>query len=262
MTTTERRRWVRRADTAGRTRRTDRWWLQPAITFTVLFAFVAYGLYITFANRDYFWEPYLSPFFSPCLTDACPAPVRWQSWPVGPVSPALIVLIFPLGFRATCYYYRKAYYRSFWLAPPACSVAEPHRTYTGETRLPLILQNIHRYFLYFGLIFAVILTYDGVIAFKDHAGHWGHAGLGTLILLINSILIWGYTVGCHSCRHITGGRLNHFSRHPLRYRFWTAVSILNAKHMQWAWASLIWIALTDLYIRLVASGTITDIRFF
>jgi hypothetical protein len=28
-----------------------------------------------------------------------------------PLSAALIVLIFPLGFRLTCYYYRKAYFR-------------------------------------------------------------------------------------------------------------------------------------------------------
>jgi hypothetical protein len=188
--------------------------------------------------------------------------VRWQGWAVGPVPPALIVLVFPLGFRATCYYYRKVYYRSFWLFPPACAVAEPHSKYSGETRFPLIVQNVHRYFFYVGVIFAAILTYDAVIAFRDHAGIWGHAGLGTLVLLINSVLIWGYTLGCHSCRHITGGRLKHFSRHPLRYRWWTFVSALNARHMEWAWASLIWIALTDAYIRLVASGTIMDIRFF
>ncbi len=178
-----------------RTRRTDLWWWQPLMTFVALTAFVAYGLFITFVDRNYFWEPYLSPFFSPCLTDSCPASVQWQSWPVGAVSPALIVLVFPLGFRATCYYYRKAYYRSFWLSPPACAVAEPHRRYTGETRFPLILQNVHRYFFYFGVLFAAILTYDVVIAFRDHQGHWGgHAGgLGTLLLLINAVLIWGGT---------------------------------------------------------------------
>lgn len=64
---------------------------------------MAYGLYITFANRNDYWEPYLSPFFSACLTQSCPAEVRWQSWPLGPIPPALIILIFPLGFRARCY---------------------------------------------------------------------------------------------------------------------------------------------------------------
>jgi hypothetical protein len=251
-----------RADTRVRTRRTDVWWCQPLVTFVVLTAFVAYGLYITFVDRNYFWEPYLSPFFSPCLTDSCPASVQWQSWPVGAVSPALIVLVFPLGFRATCYYYRKAYYRAFWLSPPACAVAEPHRRYTGETRFPLVLQNVHRSFFYFGVLFAAILTYDVVIAFRDHQGHWGHAGLGTLVLLINAVLIWGYTLGCHSCRHLTAGRINHFSRHPVRYRWWTFVSVLNARHAQWAWASLVWIALSDVYIRMIAGGVINDVQFF
>ena len=174
------------------------------------------------------------------------------------LSPALIVLIFPLGFRLSCYYYRKAYYRSFWGSPPACAVVEPHRRYTGETRFPLMLQRMHRYFFFFGVLFVAILTYDAVLAF-DFEGHVG-MGLGTLVLLVNAILIWGYTLGCHSCRHIIGGRLRAFSRHPLRHRFWSLVSLLNGKHMQWAWVSLIWIALTDVYIRLLATGTLTDPR--
>ena len=59
---------------------------------------------------------------------------------------ALLVLPFLLGFRLTCYYYRRAYYRAFWQSPPACAVAEPHAKYTGETSFPLIFQNLHRYF--------------------------------------------------------------------------------------------------------------------
>ena len=79
------------------------------------------------------------------------------------LSPALIILIFPLGFRMSCYYYRKAYYRAFWLRPPACAVAEPHASYSGETRLPLILNNIHRYFWYAAVLVALVLTYDTVL---------------------------------------------------------------------------------------------------
>jgi hypothetical protein len=33
---------------------------------------------------------------------------------------------------------------------------------------------------------------------------------------------------------------------------------LNARHAQLAWTSLIGVALTDLYVRLVASGVIVD----
>jgi hypothetical protein len=173
-----------------------------------------------------------------------------------------VILIFPLGFRLSCYYYRKAYYRAFWLSPPACAVAEPHRRYSGERRLPLILNNVHRYFFYAAVLVAVILTYDVVLAFRDEDGDWGHMGLGTLILLANIILIWGYTLGCHSCRHVVGGRLRHFSKHPVRYRAWSLVSRLNAKHAQYAWLSLFSVAIADLYVYLLAVGAFDDPRFF
>jgi hypothetical protein len=179
-----------------------------------------------------------------------------------PLSPALIILIFPLGFRLTCYYYRKAYYRSFWVSPPACAVAEPHKGYSGETRFPLIVQNIHRYFLYVAILFAVLLSWDAIHSFRDTNGEWGHMGLGTVILLINAALIWPYTLSCHSCRHITGGRLKHFSAHPVRYRVWTLISKLNARHTLLAWTSLVWLVVADFYIRCLATGAFSDPRFF
>ncbi len=77
-----------------------------------------------------------------------------------------------------------------------------------------------------------------------------------LILVVNAALLWLYSLSCHSCRHIIGGRLKHFSRHPIRFRMWGVVSKLNQRHMQLAWASLVFVALTDLYIRLAASGTL------
>ncbi|NLP98038.1 hypothetical protein HGO75_19185, partial [Mycobacterium tuberculosis] len=82
-----------------------------------------------------------------------------------------------------------------------------------------------------------------------------------VILTINVVLLWAYTISCHSCRHATGGRLKHFSKHPVRYWIWTQVSKLNTRHMQFAWITLGTLALTDFYIMLVASGSITDLRF-
>ncbi|HEX2075985.1 MAG TPA: hypothetical protein VHF92_19575 [Geodermatophilus sp.] len=253
----------RRAAIPARTLRTDRWWLQPLLTVVALVLFIVYSTVRAFQNAYYFSEPYISPFYSPCITTGCegetfPELFTGPSW----ISPAIYILIVPLGFRLTCYYYRKAYYRSFWLSPPACAVAEPHKRYTGETRLPLLGQNVHRYFFYLGLVFNVVLTYDAVLAFRDGEGEWGHMGVGTLVLLANAALLWLYSLSCHSCRHIVGGRLNSFSRHPLRYRFWTVVSRLNARHMQFAWISLFFVAFADFYILLVATGTITDLRFF
>jgi hypothetical protein len=260
-----------RAKIDKRTLRTDKWWLEPLLTFSVLISFVIYATFRAFENKYYFVKEshLISPFYSPCLSDSCdPGATIANFTPVSStifsfaLSPALIILIFPLGFRMTCYYYRKAYYRSFWMSPPACSVAEPHKTYTGETRQPLLLQNSHRYFFFAGLIFNVILTYDAILAFKNPAGEWGHMSVGTVVLLANAIFLWLYSLSCHSCRHAIGGRLKHFSKHPVRYKAWTFVSNLNPHHPKFAWVSLIGVALCDLYVRSVATGQITNIYFF
>ena len=254
-----------RASIGVRTLRQDRWWLYPAVTFAVFSSFVVYSTIRAFMDADYFAEPYLSPFYSPCLGDCVEGSSDFGQ-PFGwfPLSAALIVLIFPLGFRLTCYYYRKAYYRSFWLSPPACGVAEPHAAYTGETRFPLILQNLHRWFWYATFVVALILTWDVVLAFGPAPGEPDgiHMGLGTVLMLVNVAFIWLYQLSCHSCRHIVGGRLRHFSKHPVRYRLWTWVSKLNARHANYAWASLFSVALVDLYIYLLASGVLDDPRFF
>lgn len=243
-----------RAQLKVRTLRTDRWWLAPALTFAALMSFLVYGFWAIF-DQSYFAEPYIAPFSSPCLATSCPEGARFLGLaPFGDwytLPPGLLILGLPAGFRLTCYYYRKSYYRSFWLSPPACAVAEPHTKYTGETRLPLILQNVHRYFFYGAILIGAVLSYDAVLALVGKPG-----GLGTWILIVNAILIVAYTLSCHSCRHITAGRLNHFSKHPLRYKAWTFVSKLNAKHQQLAWASMYSVMIADLYVRLVAKGVI------
>lgn len=246
--------------------RRDRWWLAPAGTVATLLAFIAYATWRAFGNDHYYAAPYVSPFYSPCLAENCvemrggPNWALFGSW--WTISPALIFLALPLGFRLTCYYYRKAYYRAFWASPPACAVAEPHRRYSGETRFPLRFQNSHRYFLYAAAAIAVILTYDTVLGFRNADYEWGHLGLGTLVLLGNIVLVWGYTLSCHSCRHLMGGRLKSFSTHPVRYRLWTWVSRLNGHHMAFAWASLCSLALADLYVYLLAIDAFTDPTLF
>ena len=177
------------------------------------------------------------------------------------ISPALLILIFPLGFRLTCYYYRRSYYRAFWWSPPACAVADGHGSYSGESRFPLILQNVHRYFFYAGLLFNTMLTYDAVRAFNQPGLGLG-VTVGTLVLVTNASLLWLYSLSCHSCRHLCGGQLRSFSKHPIRRRLWKFVTPLNERHMYFAWASLMFVALTDVYVRLVATGVITDYKLF
>jgi len=258
-----------RAKIAERTLRTDKWWLQPLITFGVLISFIIYATWRAFENNYYFVHPLISPFYSPCLSQSC-APGSSLLGHLFPIihiwgmtfSPALFILIFPLGFRMTCYYYRKAYYRSFWMSPPACAVAEPHAKYTGETRAPLILQNAHRWFFYAGLVFNVLLTIDAILAFRNEHEQWGHMSVGTLVLLANATFLWFYSLSCHTCRHTLGGRLRNFSKHPVRYKAWTVVSKLNHFHQQFAWISLAGVWLTDIYVREVATHAITNWYLF
>jgi len=110
-------------------------------------------------------------------------------------SPALLILPFPGLFRLTCYYYRGAYYKSFWADPPACAVGEPRKTYCGEAAFPLIVQNIHRYFLYIALFFLAVLSFDVYQAlwFTDPStGQTSFGiGVGTLVLAANVILLGG-----------------------------------------------------------------------
>ncbi|MDT5367981.1 MAG: hypothetical protein QOC62_2412, partial [Mycobacterium sp.] len=242
----------KRAQIAQRTLRTDRWWQAPLLTSVLLSIWVLYALVRTVSQRAYFAAPehYLSPFTSPCVTASCPPAARdFGTW-FGHFPPfiplALITLPFLLGFRLTCYYYRRAYYRAFWQSPPACAVAEPHKTYSGETKFPLIFQNLHRYFFAAAVVISLINTYDALRAFQGGDGGFG-IGLGTLIMVANVVLLWAYTVSCHSCRHIIGGRVRSFSRYPMRYKAWTFVSKLNAKHMQLAWTTLATLMLTDGY---------------
>jgi hypothetical protein len=254
-----------RAAIAARTLRTDRWWLSPAAVTIGLLAWVTYATVRVFQQENYYVDAhhYLTPFYSPCTSTGCipEASHFGQFTPDHPLLPyAALSLPFLLLFRLTCYYYRKAYYRSFWLSPPACAVPDGHRSYSGETRFPLLLQNLHRYTFYVAVVITLVNTYDAILAFGGRAGFG--IGLGNVVLLTNVAFLWLYTLSCHSCRHVTGGRLTHFSRHPLRYRWWTFVSKINTRHMQFAWITLATLAITDAYVMSVAAGWITDLRFF
>jgi len=244
----------------GATLRADAWWVEPLMVILLLGSFGVYATWAALQNAHYYVAPYLSPFYSPCLATSCQhvsLPLIGAWWNL---SPAFLVLWIPGGFRATCYYYRKAYYRSFFGLPPGCAVRDVSKSYTGETRFPFILQNIHRYFFWLGIPVIAFLWWDVVMAF-NFGGRFG-MGLGTVVLFVNSALLSLYTFSCHSCRHLCGGGLNVLSKAPARHGLWTIVTRLNERHMQIAWVSLIWVGLADVYIRLVSMGYIKDLRFF
>lgn len=252
----------------GLTARRDAWWIRPIVIFICLSAFVVYVTWAALQGQHYMYGPYLSPLYSPPVFGD--SPHSWFGkmpswWPnILPWSPALFVLWAPGLFRLTCYYYRGAYYKSFWADPVSCTVSEPRKTYRGENSFPLIIQNVHRYFLYFALFFLLFLSWDvwealwftdaqtGVVSFG--------IGIGTLVLATNVVLLGGYTLGCHSLRHVVGGFLDRLSGKPVRRTAYMCVSCLNRRHQMWAWMSLFWVGFSDIYIRLCATGIWTDFR--
>jgi hypothetical protein len=251
----------------GETARRDRWWVQPLATFLGLSIFVAYSTWAAFQNANYEFGPYLSPFYSPLLFG--PSTHAWFGeqipwWPAAlPYSAAFLILWLPVGFRLTCYYYRGAYYKAFWADPPSCTVGEPRSRYRGEQSFPLIIQNVHRYFLYLALGLLVVLWSDVWKALwftaPDGTVSFG-IGVGTLVLATTVTLLGGYTLGCHSLRHLVGGRLDALAKRPVRAKAYDCTSCLNRGHMLWAWASLCAVGFADLYVRLCAMGIWIDWR--
>jgi hypothetical protein len=240
----------------GATSRPDAWWVQPLVVFLSFLAFIVYSTWAALQGKDYQFGPYLSPFYSPLLVTSRPA---WFPEFL-PFSAAIFILWAPVGFRITCYYYRGAYYKAWWLDPPNCAVGEPRKKYLGERSFPLIIQNIHRYFLIFALILIVLLAHDAWDAMWWQDGF--HIGVGTLVLTLNAILLGCYTLGCHSLRHLIGGISDVISRSPIRKTAYDCVSCLNARHMRFAWFSLVWVGFSDLYVRMCAMGVWTDWRLF
>ena len=263
------------------TNRLDYWWVEPFLTGFSFLCFIIYTTWAMLQGNYYWWSAgsdgfggYLSPFYSPLLfieeNVSGGAPLShslfglWPSWMPGliPVTPAILILAGPLSFRMTCYYYRKFYYRSYFLSPPACGVVGfSQKNYMGEAFL-LTIQNLHRYTLYIAIGFVIVLSYDAILAFFRN-GAIG-VGVGSIILLINPILLAGYVFGCHAFRHLAGGGMNCFScpqgTEKVKYKIWQSVSKLNSKHMFWAWASMIWVAFTDIYVRLVSRGYWVDLN--
>ena len=256
----------------GANERADTWWVKPVSQAIGLAILLGYANWAAFLGAEHYHfvaegRDYLSPFYSPYLH-----PAWLPAW----LSPALLILVFPLGFRATCYYYRKAYYRVFFADPVECAVGEGRKAYCGELKFPFLLQNLHRFFLYAALVFLVILWIDVVKAFiftepvtttfsythlQPTGGHYLAVGVGSLAILFSTGTLTLYTLSCHSLRHLVGGKLDCFSCAVAggpRLKTWSVVSVLNGHHMAWAWWSLFAVCFADLWVRLCSMGIVHD----
>jgi hypothetical protein len=249
----------------GATARPDNWWIQPLAVFLGFSAFIVYSTWAALQNGNYSAGPLLSPFYSPLLYGdprfawIGSGPPSWFPSFL-PFSSAFLILWVPGGFRFTCYYYRGAYYKAFWADPPNCAVGEPRKSYLGERSFPLIIQNIHRYFLYLAILFIFLLAHDvwEGTKFEDGFG----ISVGTLVLAVNTVLLACYTFGCHSFRHLVGGMKDIMSRSPIRKKAYDCAGCLNSRHMRFAWFSLFGVGFSDLYVRLCAMGIWKDFRLF
>lgn len=242
----------------GATMRVDRWSVRPFLIAFGLLAFIAYATVssifgIPYFGIDYAAQGYHSPFFGIDLGGALQLP----AW----LSPAILVLWIQVLFRATCYYFRGAYYKAFFLDPPNCAVGEPavHRKYEMEHRFPFILMNVHRFALYLAFIPLVVLWWDLVVAVW-HDGS-PRLGLGVFLIGADAVLVSLYVFSCHSFRHLVGGSMDCFSctaNTRRRHGLWQRVSAWNQYHGVWGWASLASIVVVDLYVRALALDVINQ----
>lgn len=229
------------------TSRTDPWWIETLASASVFVLAIIYSIVRAIEGKFFQWGPYLSPLY--------PFPIE-TAW----ISPAMFTMWVPAGFRITCYFCRRVYYRSVFADPPACMVREPKRDYRGESAFPYILLNLHRYFLFFAILFVPIHWFHAIKSFVWE-GSFG-IGLGSIIILADSVFLTLYVLSCHSFRHLSGGRVDNYSQNISRYKIWKFVSSLNRNHGFFFWVSLISVIVADLYIRLLSSGAINEIRIF
>jgi hypothetical protein len=255
-------------DHLGQTTRSDTWWLNPAVMALTFIMFVIYATWAAFQNQsaldltinyqfDHDGAHFLSPFYSPNFHEMFPNVGMFKYFP------AFWVVWLPIAFRITCYYGRKAYFRSILLSPPACAVGKGARSYKGETALPWILNNLHRYFLYLIVVLVIFhwKHFFDAFAFENHLG----MSVGSIVIAADTILLTLYVGSCHSFRHLIGGNVDCFScarAGELRNKSWKKVSWLNQYHNFFFWTSLMTVGFADLYIRLVAMGIWQDARIF
>ena len=257
----------------GRTNRIDNWWSQPlamGIALTAALIYTFWRLFLYDADISYALEgsTVMSPIFSPNV-------LEWELFGLNEwnhpewVNAAVLVLWIPFGFRGTCYYMRRVYYRTFFASPTACWVDEPDINkaigYKGEKRL-FIFNNLHRYFLYAAMVILLIKWWDvtHTMHFDSDAVHGYGVSIGTFVMAIEAFLLTMYVTSCHALRHLAGGMLDRWTTGISRVRgkLFGKISALNRSHGFWFWTSLAFVFLGDLWVLAVAEGHLSDTVLF
>jgi len=178
-------------------------------------------------------------------------------------SPTILVLPFVGLFRLTCYAYRKDYHRHIFKHPVSCALDNRGdsalRDYTGETKF-FRVENLHRYFMYFGVAILPFFFYDFYLSITFGGGLI--IRLASLILLANAIMVTLWVFSCHAVRHLTGGRMDCYGCRfagKQKNSFFNLQSKFNSHHEALAWSSLILFVFVDLYIRALSAGIPLDV---
>ena len=252
---------------SGPTNRIDNWLRQPLSMGLALVAVMIYTFWRVspFGSNDIHYgvgahhpDRVVSPIFSPDLANM----LGLEGLPEW-ANAAVLVLWIPFGFRGTCYYMRRVYYRSFFLTPVACWVDEPAINkklgYKGEKGL-FIANNLHRYFLYLAVIILGIKWYDVFLSTQGENGFI--LDIGTIVLAVESALLTMYVISCHAFRHVTGNFLDRWDGGlaEIAGKFQTFLNSkwVNRSHGFWFWTSLSFVFLGDIFVMLVANGTIPE----
>ena len=243
--------------------RKDNWWVMPIIIDAVIIAFVIYTILAVFSlgSDKLYYQFQDMHYYSPIWGFPIPGwLIDFLHWPAT-LPLAFITIWAPLGFRASCYYERKIYYRDFFTSPPACAVngIDIRRgKYTGERMFPFILNNSHRYFFYATFVLMIIQTLDFLATVMVGIG------VGTIILFLNTLLLSLYVYSCHAFRHAIGGHSDCIEcgvTAKLQHKGWKLVSKINEHHSDWFWLSLGMVMVADFYIRLLNWGIIHSYVF-
>ncbi len=184
-------------------------------------------------------------------------------------SPTLLVIPLIAAFRLSCYAYRKDYYRHVFKHPQACAAGiregknGESRGYSGEKGF-FALNNYHRYFLYVGLAILPFFYYDFAVSMFYQPGYFIFR-LGSILLIVNALLLTLWTISCHAFRHIfVRGQLDCFSCSlggKTMKKLYDGQSFLNRHHEEFAFISLIIVVGVDLYIRALIAGLPVDFTF-
>ena len=209
----------------------------------VLGGFAVYSTWAALQNAHYYAPPYLSPFYSPCISANCDARyLAADRLLVESFSGIFDSCGFPAVFARRATTIAKHITAHFFDRRRPAPCVTPPKSYSGETRFPFVLQNVHRYFFYLSLVILAFLWWDchSRLQISRTVSVWV---VGTIVLLVNAALLSLFSFSCNSCRHVCGGYLNSFHSAPSKFKTWTFISKLNEKHMEYAWVSLIWVGL-------------------